>query len=72
MNGLKKSDLYIWMGIEGSDDPIERACIVIVEKQPNADTAVSRLAKLVEQVATRPVAVPDVILRVDASGRCAH
>lgn len=50
-----------------SEDRIDPGCAMVVEQQSNSDTAIGGAADRVEQQSTRPVGVPDIILKIESA-----
>ena len=55
------------MGIEGGDDRIVGLVVGIVDEEPNPDPTIGRLEHVVEYDPAGRIAVPDVVLHIQAS-----
>ena len=55
------------MGIEGGDDRIAGLVVRIVNEEPNPDPTIGRLEHVVEYDPAGRIAVPDVVLHIEAS-----
>ena len=64
---VEQTDLDIGVGIEGGDNRIAGLVVGIVNEEPNPDPAVGRLHHAVDYDPAGRIAVPDVVLHVQAS-----
>ena len=64
---VEQTDLDVGVGIEGGDDRIAGLVVGIVDEEPNPDPAVGRLEHVVEYDPAGRIAVPDIILHIQAS-----
>ena len=64
---VEQTDLDVGVGIEGGDDRIVGLVVGIVDEEPNPDPTVGRLEHVVEYDPAGRIAVPDVVLHVQAS-----
>ena len=64
---VEQTDLDIGVGIEGGDDRIAGLVVGIVDKQAHPDPAIGRLHHAVDDDPASRIAVPDVVLHVEAA-----
>ena len=64
---VEQTDLDFGVGIEGGDGRIAGLVVGIVDEEPDPDPAVGRLDHVVEDDPAGGIAVPDVVLHVQAS-----
>ena len=64
---VEQTDLDVGVGIEGGDDRIVGLVVGIVDEEPNPDPTIGRLEHVVEDDPAGRIAVPDVVLHIQAS-----
>jgi hypothetical protein len=63
---VEQTDLDMGVGIQGGDDRIVGLVVGIVDEEPNPDPTVGRLEHVIEYDPAGGIAVPDVVLHVQA------
>ena len=64
---IEQTDLDIGVGIEGGDNRIAGLVVGIVDEEPHPDPAVGSLHHAIDDDPTGRIAVPDIVLHVQAS-----
>ena len=64
---VEQTDLDVGVGIEGGDDGVAGLVVGIVDEEPHPDPAIGRLHHAVDDDPAGRIAVPDVVLHVEAS-----
>jgi len=64
---VEQTDLDIGVGIEGGDNRIAGLVVGIVDEQPHPDPTIGRLHHAVDDDPASRIAVPDVVLHVEAA-----
>ena len=64
---VEQTDLDVGVGIEGGFDRIAGLVVGIVDEEPHPDPAIGRLHHVVDDDPAGRIAVPDIVLHVEAS-----